>query len=49
MPELPKRFRFNLPDAFACYRKILSDFFERVFRSILEAEAHLDDALFSRR
>ncbi len=48
MAELSQRFGLDLPDALARDRKALSDFFERVLASVADAEAHLDDFLFSR-
>src|SRR5678815_2254168 len=48
MPQLPKRFRFDLPDAFACNGEVLSDLFERMLGSILKAEAHLDHSFLAR-
>src|SRR5207249_4695657 len=49
MPELPQRFRFNLPDALARDGEALADFFQRVFAAVAHAEAHLDDFLLARR
>src|SRR5713226_6860909 len=48
MPQLSQRLGLNLPDAFARYRKRLSDFLKRVFRTVFQPEAHLDDLLLAR-
>src|SRR6478609_3162444 len=48
VPQLPQRLRFDLPDALAGDREALTDFFERVLGALADAEAHLDDALFTR-
>ena len=46
--QLAQRLRLNLANAFARDRKILAHFFERVFASVLQTEAHLHDLLFAR-
>src|SRR5665213_1448474 len=49
-PELPKRFGFDLPDAFACYVELLADLFERVLAFAADAEAEPDHLfLFGRQ
>src|SRR2546422_7946345 len=49
MPQFPQSLGFDLADAFASDGKVLTDFFQSMFGSVLEAETHLDDALFARR
>src|SRR5262245_30865321 len=46
--QLPKRLCFDLADTFAGHGKVLSDFFECMFRSILKTKAHLDHAFLAR-
>ena len=47
MSEFPQRFRFDLANTLSSHCEILADFFESMFASILETEAHFDDLLFS--
>src|SRR5467141_620025 len=49
MAQLAQRFRFDLTDAFAGDRERVAHFFKRVFGTILQAKAHLDDFFFARR
>src|SRR5438876_11085657 len=49
MPQFPQSLGFDLADAFASDGKVLTDFFQSMFGSVLEAETQLDDALFARR
>ena len=50
MTEFAQRFRFDLPDTFARHCEMLTDFFERVFRTRRpESKPHLDHFLFARR
>src|SRR5260370_31542557 len=46
--QLAEGLGFDLADAFAGDLEGLADLFELVFGSVLAAETHLDDALFSR-
>jgi hypothetical protein len=46
--QLAQRLGFDLADALAGDLEALADLFQRVLAAVLEAEAHLDDALFSR-
>ena len=49
MAQFSQGFRLDLADTFAGDGKMLSDFFERVFRSgVPKPEAHLDDLFFTR-
>src|SRR5688572_9506877 len=48
MAELAEGLGFDLPDAFARDREVLTDFFERVLGAVFQAESHLDHAFFSR-
>ena len=50
MTKLAQGLGFNLPDTFARDCKMLTDFFERMFRTGgAEAKTHLDHFLFARR
>src|SRR5665213_4330174 len=44
-PELPKRFGFDLPNAFACDVELLTDLFKRVLAFAADAEAEPDHLL----
>jgi len=48
MPQLPKRFRLDLTDAFPGNGENLTNFLERVLAAIVEAKAQADDAFFAR-
>src|ERR1700733_2738172 len=48
MPQLAQRLGFDLPDALAGHLEALTHFFQRMLGAILQAEAHLDHALFAR-
>src|SRR5450631_347716 len=48
MPKFSERLGLDLPDAFASHRKRLANFFQRVLRTVFQAETHLDDLLFAR-
>ena len=47
--QLAQRLGFDLPDALACYREILTHFLQRVLAAVIKTETHLDDLLFARR
>src|SRR4030095_17036167 len=50
MTQFPERLRLDLPDAFAGYCEMLTDFFERVLASVRsQTKPHLDDFFFTRR
>ena len=49
MAQLAQGLGFDLADALAGDLEGLADFLEGVLGAVLEAEAHLDDALFARR
>src|SRR6187397_1819365 len=48
VPQLSKRFRFDLTNAFARHREVMSDLFEGLFGAVFQAESHLDNTLFAR-
>src|SRR4030095_5298565 len=48
--KLSQSFRFNLPNTFTRYRKVLTNFLERMLRSCrTQTETHLDHFFFARR
>src|SRR5262249_41944708 len=49
MPQFPQSLGFDLTDAFTSDGKVLTNFFQSMFGTVLEAKTHLDDALFARR
>ena len=50
MTQLSEGFGFDLTNAFARYREVLTDFFQSVFRAgISKPETHLDYLFFARR
>ena len=49
MFQFPKGFCFNLADPFACDRKLLPDFLQRMVRVHADAETHAQDAFFAGR
>ena len=48
VPKLAKRLSLDLTNTFAGDGEMLAHLFERVLAPILQAEAHLDDFLFTR-
>ena len=48
MAQLAQRLRLYLPDPFTGDVKLLADFFERVVRIHIDAEAHAQDLRFTR-
>ena len=48
MAELAQGLGFDLADALARNLEALADLFESVLGAVLQAEAHLDDALLAR-
>src|SRR5205814_9261303 len=50
MAQLSQRFGLDLTNTFASHRKMLPDFFQRMFRSgRAQTKTHLDHLLFARR
>src|SRR6266542_186900 len=49
MTQFAQRFGFDLPDALARDREILSDFFQRVLAAVLQSETHFNDLLLAGR
>ena len=47
MTQLSQGLGFNLADALAGDRKVLSHLFQRVIAPVVQAEAHLDDLFLS--
>jgi len=48
MAQFSERLRFNLADAFSRNGKYLSNFFEGVLASIVQAKAQPDNSFFAR-